>query len=270
VSRLGARVSAAIANPFAVAQLTVFTPGVDGGLSGALPFTHPCTPQTVTFGQEVTGAINPLQCVIGARYGKHIQLSQQLGTVAEYQVLIRPLVDLDLNVGGGGSFLVSQNSNAGVDLNAVIFPPPSGFPVLDVSVFGRTSTTDGSFTFKVTEVNANVTCADPALRAWITPGAQAAQSLAAGDCVSNGLLVDSFWAELPANQPWTFDLSSAQFDSFLTIQDGAGNLLAQDDNSGGGTNARITITRAVRTLLRINALAKAAGQSGNYQLSMHQ
>lgn len=44
---------------------------------------------------------------------------------------------------------------------------------------------------------------------------------------------------LKAGQVYTIDLVSSQFDAFLRLQDNKGKQLAEDDDSGGGLNARI-------------------------------
>jgi hypothetical protein len=45
--------------------------------------------------------------------------------------------------------------------------------------------------------------------------------------------------QMNGGKPYVIDLMSKQFDAFLRLEDAAGKQLAQDDDSGGGTNARI-------------------------------
>jgi hypothetical protein len=45
--------------------------------------------------------------------------------------------------------------------------------------------------------------------------------------------------EMSGGKTYIIDLISKQFDAFLRLEDAAGKKLAQDDDSGGGTNARI-------------------------------
>ena len=45
--------------------------------------------------------------------------------------------------------------------------------------------------------------------------------------------------KMTAGKTYVIDLMSKQFDAFLRLEDATGKQLAQDDDSGGGTNARI-------------------------------
>jgi hypothetical protein len=65
----------------------------------------------------------------------------------------------------------------------------------------------------------------------------------------------------------TVDLVSSDFDAYLIILDANGNKIAQDDDSGGGTNARITVTLAPGTY-RILANVLSAGRYGRFTLSV--
>jgi hypothetical protein len=67
---------------------------------------------------------------------------------------------------------------------------------------------------------------------------------------------------------YTIDLTSAQFDAYLILTDTNGTVLAEDDDSGGGLNARITFTAPQTGSYRIYATTFAAGQLGRYRLSV--
>jgi serine protease Do len=79
-------------------------------------------------------------------------------------------------------------------------------------------------------------------------------------------------------QAWTFvgaageqmqlDVLSADFDAYAIIQDSNGNRLASDDDSGGGTNARITFTLPYSGAYRLVANAYRVGAYGNYTISV--
>jgi hypothetical protein len=63
----------------------------------------------------------------------------------------------------------------------------------------------------------------------------------------------------------TFTLTSIA-DSYLYVLDAGGNVLAQDDNSGGGGHARLTVTLPLGTY-RLIAATSAAGQTAEFTLS---
>ncbi len=68
---------------------------------------------------------------------------------------------------------------------------------------------------------------------------------------------------------YVIDLHSAQFDSFLRLEDSAFRELARDDDGGGGLNARI-VFRCPRTdNYRIIATSLGQGQ-GAYTLTIRE
>jgi hypothetical protein len=56
-----------------------------------------------------------------------------------------------------------------------------------------------------------------------------------------------------AGKTYVIDLMSKQFDAFLRLEDAAGKQLAQDDDSGGGNNARIRFKAPQEGVYRIIA-----------------
>jgi hypothetical protein len=59
--------------------------------------------------------------------------------------------------------------------------------------------------------------------------------------------------KMHGGKKYVIDLMSKQFDAFLRLEDGAGKQLVQDDDSGGGTNARIRFTAPADGVYRIVA-----------------
>ncbi len=66
---------------------------------------------------------------------------------------------------------------------------------------------------------------------------------------------------------YVIDLVSADFDSFLRLEDAAGNELAQDDDSGGNLHSRIRFTATKDDTYLIHATSLGGGE-GNYTLSV--
>ncbi|WP_426340396.1 kelch repeat-containing protein [Pseudoduganella sp. S-14] len=70
----------------------------------------------------------------------------------------------------------------------------------------------------------------------------------------------------------TITLSSSSFDTYLYLRDGAGNIISSDDDSGGGTNSRISYTLPAGAWgnYTIEATSYYSGRSGAYTLNFTQ
>ncbi|MFH7245095.1 MAG: tetratricopeptide repeat protein [Spirulina sp.] len=64
------------------------------------------------------------------------------------------------------------------------------------------------------------------------------------------------------------DLISDEFDAFLGLTDSTGELLASDDNSGEGTNARLTLSLTETGTYGIGVLSLNSGEIGRYNLTL--
>src|SRR5262249_34275122 len=73
---------------------------------------------------------------------------------------------------------------------------------------------------------------------------------------------------LQAGKQYVIDLVSTDFDAFLRLEDDSGNQLAADDDSGGGTNARLGIALLQTGRYRIIATSFKAGETGAYRLTV--
>jgi serine protease Do len=71
-----------------------------------------------------------------------------------------------------------------------------------------------------------------------------------------------------AGQIVQIDLVSTDFDAFAILTDGAGNKLTDNDDGGGGTNARIIYTLANTGWYRVLANSLAKGRYGRYTLRL--
>ncbi len=72
-----------------------------------------------------------------------------------------------------------------------------------------------------------------------------------------------------AGEAVTIDVMSPDFDAFAILQDPQGNEVARDDDSGEGTDARITTTLRQTGVYRIIVNTYAAGASGSYTVWVH-
>jgi CHAT domain-containing protein len=69
-----------------------------------------------------------------------------------------------------------------------------------------------------------------------------------------------------AGEQITLELTSSEFDSYLILRDSDNKQIAEDDNSGGGRNAKIIVTLPTTGTYTI-LVNTYAGQTGNYTLS---
>lgn len=86
-------------------------------------------------------------------------------------------------------------------------------------------------------------------------------------CQDNGVFADLYQINLTADTTVDFQLSSSDFNAYLMVLDAKGNMLEEDDDSGGDTRSRITISLAAGSYYLI---AKPFGdyrQHGAYTLT---
>jgi hypothetical protein len=84
----------------------------------------------------------------------------------------------------------------------------------------------------------------------------------------DGTFADIYQVQLTSSTTIDLRLNSIDFDAYLVLLDAQGNLVDQDDDSGGGTNARITGLLGAGTYY---VVAKPNGDYtdvGNYTLSL--
>ncbi|MDX2033321.1 MAG: zinc-dependent metalloprotease family protein [Blastocatellia bacterium] len=151
----------------------------------------------------------------------------------------------------------------------------SGNGVVNYSVAANTTTSirTGSITiagqnFPIEQAAGSGACPQTPLLL----GQTASGSLGAGDCVLNdGSYVDLYSFSGTTGQQISISHSSAQFDAYLLLAGPDGNVIAQDDNGGGGANARIPAGSGLYTLpatgsYTIYANSLTAGETGSYSL----
>jgi len=104
----------------------------------------------------------------------------------------------------------------------------------------------------------------------IAAGTTVVGRLEAGDStVGDSTYADVFLFRPRASGKAVIDLRSADFDAYLILQDASGGVLATDDDSGSGTDARIVYEVVAGRTYRI--LANSYGgtrDTGTYRLSV--
>jgi len=105
-------------------------------------------------------------------------------------------------------------------------------------------------------------------------GTSTNQQLDNDDCPGSGARnhSDRVFVMLKPGETITVSMSSSVFDTKLEMEDGYGSIVAVDDNSGGGTNARLTYTAPVGgasvDTYAIYATSVLANGGGAYSLAV--
>lgn len=105
--------------------------------------------------------------------------------------------------------------------------------------------------------------------AFITTGVTTNQTMTT-TCryTATGQSVDPVGIYLAQGEQVQIDMTSTAFDPKLDLYFSGSTPVAQDDNGGGGTSARITYTAPAGGIYFLIATSPAAGQSGAYTLSV--
>ena len=104
--------------------------------------------------------------------------------------------------------------------------------------------------------------------AWVPDDGMANGTLEPGDSeLPSGAYADFWIVQAESGQVLTADLISTGFDSFLTLSSPTdAEIVAEDDDSGEGTNARITFDIADSGEYLLVASSYEAGETGDYEL----
>ena len=76
--------------------------------------------------------------------------------------------------------------------------------------------------------------------------------------------------ELSPAKSYVIDLVSKRFDAFLRLEDATGKQIAEDDDSGGGTNARLRFRPRAPGVYRIIATTFEPSTFGAYSLTIRE
>jgi len=93
-------------------------------------------------------------------------------------------------------------------------------------------------------------------------------NIAQGDTTTLGKLGRIYSVELKAGESYTIDLESPTMDSYLYLFDGKNKLLAQDDDSGGDVNSRITYRATADGVFHILASSLDGDETGEFTLKV--
>ncbi|HXF96651.1 MAG TPA: Ig-like domain-containing protein [Gemmatimonadales bacterium] len=127
----------------------------------------------------------------------------------------------------------------------------------------------GAYTVASSVIPTTVTgCED----VWLTGSVTFTEAVTTGDCdapVAGGTFYsDQFLIVLFTGQTVTITESSGAVDPYLSLFRSTGELVAEDDTSGGGTAARITFTAPATDIYVVDAGTALTDQTGSYSLAL--
>jgi hypothetical protein len=90
-----------------------------------------------------------------------------------------------------------------------------------------------------------------------------------------GFRGDGFYSKIylvkfAKGKTYQIDMASGNFDCYLGVRDEKNKLLVEDDDSGGGTNARIIFEATEDGVFRIVTTSFSAGENGAFNLKIQQ
>jgi len=233
----------------------------------------PALPGTITMNSEVSGQItNRDQRLPDSSFYQLWQFNGLAGQMVQIDVRSTDFDAYAILQDQSGT-RIAYDDDAGGGTNArIIFTLPYTGPYRVLANSYRRGQT-GRYTVRLTSLGmATAAAATPPL-----PGTKG--QIMRGQTITSQLsLADPKLSDGSTYQAWTFvgtageqivmDVASSDFDAYAIIQDSNSNRLASDDDSGGGTNARITFTLPYTGAYRLVANTYRVGGYGNYTLSV--
>ena len=205
------------------------------GLVTAVAVGGPVTISATSEGQTGTAAVTVVAPVVTTVSVSPAMASVASGGSTPLTAIVRDQNNIILT-GRVVTWSSSNTAIASVSTSGVVTGIASGGPVT------ITATSEGKTgTASVTVTTSPCDASTPIALGQVLPGA-----LAGGDCVleGDGSYMDLFRLPVTASQRIQFDVTSAEFDAYLILfienPDGTKVAVGADNNSGGGTNARIT------------------------------
>ena len=258
-----------------------FDPGDLGPYSLTLTFggggpTCPPAATPITNGQTINGTFVTGDCALSdsSRYDLY-SFSATAGQQVAITMTGTAPVDPYLILVAPDGEAIGEDDNGGGGTTARIPPVAGTFGSLPQTgtyiIYANTALGNQLGNYSITLSFSGATCPSSA----ITLGQTINGALAAGDCrlPFDGSLLDVYTFSGTAGQQIAISQTSSAFDAFLFLLSPTGTAIAADDNSAGGTNARIPGPTGAFTLpttgtYSILANAVNASMSGDYAVTL--
>lgn len=163
-----------------------------------------------------------------------------------------------------GDILAVSDDVSDTETNAALNVfAPSGSYFLAASTFDAGEL--GAYALSSSAFSGNNNCGEY----WVVPGVTVNGTVAATDCQAGGYYSDLYFLVLQPGQQLTVRLESTAFNAALELYDAIANeLVAEDEDGAGGTNAQIVYTATELSIFAIIATSSATGATGGYALTV--
>jgi hypothetical protein len=240
--------------------------------AGPGPVT-PAVPGTITMNSQVAGQITSRDARL--QDSSFYQVWQFEGLAGQIVQIDVRSTDFDayaiLQDQSGARIAYDDDSGGGSNARIIFTLPYTGPYRLLANSYRRGQV--GRYTVRLTSLGMTTAAAATAP----LPGTKG--QIMRGQTITSQLsLSDPKLSDGSTYQAWTFvgtagerievDVASTDFDAYAIIQDSNGTRLASDDDSGGGTNARIVFTLPYSGAYRLVANAYRVGATGTYTLAV--
>jgi len=238
---------------------------------------HPVRSGTIAMNSEVTGTLtrNDARLTDGSVYqawsfygtqGQMVQIDVMSDAFDAFCILQGP---------AGNEIARDDDSGDGLNARVRVALPVSGQYRIIANTYRRDHY--GAYRVRLASSGAAPVVSQPGAGGAVSAGVVG--QVLRGQTVQGRLTSgDAKLADNTFYQAWTFygqagemvtlDVMSTEFDAYAVIQDGNGNVLARDDDSGGNLNARITFTLPYTGTYRLLANTLRVGATGAYTLSV--
>jgi hypothetical protein len=162
----------------------------------------------------------------------------------------------------GRAVAISDDAAAGTSNSLINVFAPAGNYFLGATSFDVGET--GAYQLSSTTFVGNVNCGEY----WVLPGVQINGQISATDCNFGGFLVDEYLVVLRPGETITVQMNSTALNAALFLFNGAGEVVASNDNGGGGTNALLTYTATGLDIFYIDATSASGTGTGAYSLAV--
>jgi uncharacterized protein YjdB len=248
-------------------KVTTATVTVTGGGSNVCS-TGTLTGGIVT-GQTVTGALTTSDCDLGDGSFADIY-TLTISTPQAVQIdLTSTAFDAYLILIDGAGNLLAADDDGGGGTNARVRSPMLAPGTYYIAANSIDPGATGAYSLSVrVSTAAGNECTTSTIAGTIAVGQTINGALTTTDCtLGNGSRADLYTLTLATSQAVQIDLTSTAFDAYIIVYGATGNIITGDDNSGGGTNARVSRTLAPGTYY-VAATAEIVSSLGAYTITI--